>query len=365
MASVDKSILANLEPISSLSPGRMAELADLCFVERVSKDLDPFRMNVVKNSQSLYLLKGELGLRFEDGAKVILKAGMDAARHPVGAGNAKLKYTLALTDVEIIRIDTDLLDIMMTWDQLAGYEKSAPSETVFAPSTETARGTAGWMRSTGAFSAGTLQNGVFSKLPPANLEEMFRRMESIPVKAGQTIIVQGAEGDYYYLIESGVAVVTRSVEAGQPPVVLAELKDGDAFGEDALVSDNKRNATVTMKADGVLLRLKKADFTELLQAPLLSRISMAEAEAKIASGACPLWLDVRYPSEYSYDHMPGSINVPLHEIRAFMKTLDPSKDYITYCQTGRRSSAAAFIMAQHGFRVFVLDGGIKHGGRPV
>ena len=64
MASVDQSLLASLDPVSSLSPGRLAELASLCFVETVSKDLDPFRMNVVKNSQSLYLLKGELGLRF-------------------------------------------------------------------------------------------------------------------------------------------------------------------------------------------------------------------------------------------------------------------------------------------------------------
>lgn len=360
MASVDKSILANLDPVSSLSPGRMAELADLCFVERVSKDLDPFRMNVVKNSQSLYLLKGELGLRFEDGDKKILQAGTDAARRPVGAGQGKLKYAMALTDIEIIRIDNDLLDIMMTWDQLAGYEKSASQESILQPA-EVARGTAEWMRSTGAFSAGELQSGVFSKLPPANLEEMFRRMASVPVRAGQTIIVQGSEGDYYYLIESGIAEVTRNVEAGLPPAVLAELKDGDAFGEDALVSDNKRNATVTMKTDGVLLRLKKADFTELLQAPLLSKISFEEAESKIASGACPLWLDVRYPSEYSFDHMPGSINVPLHEIRGFLKTLDPKKEYITCCQTGRRSSAAAFIMAQHGFKVFVLDGGLRAG----
>lgn len=361
MASVDKSILASLDPVSSLSPGRMAELADLCFVERVSKDLDPFRMNVVKNSQSLYLLKGELGLRFEDGAKVVLKAGTEAARQPVGAGYGKLKYALALSDVEIVRIDTDLLDIMMTWDQLAGYEKSAPQEALMTPAAETVRGTADWMSSTAIFSAGELQNGVFSKVPPANLEEMFRRMTSVPVKAGQTIIIQGAEGDYYYLIESGIAEVSRSVEADQPPVRLAELKDGDAFGEDALVSENKRNASVTMKTDGVLLRLNKADFRELLQAPLLSKISLEEAQAKIASGACPLWLDVRYPSEYSFDHMPGSINVPLHEIRGFLKTLDPAKEYITYCQTGRRSSAAAFIMAQHGFKVFVLNGGVKPG----
>lgn len=359
MAAVDKSILAQLDPISSLSPKRLAELADLCFVETVSRDLDPFRMNVTKSSQALYLLKGELALRFEDGSKKVLHGGSGEARQSVAGSSVGLKYALALTNLEIVRIDTDLLDIMMTWDQLAGYEKSVPSEVAATESAEPGRDPADWMREISAFSAGKLQSGVFSKLPPANVEEMFRRMSSMPVNAGQTIIVQGAEGDYYYLIESGVAEVCRAVEAGYPPRILAELHEGDAFGEDALVSDNRRNATVSMKTDGVLLRLKKADFVELLQAPLVAKISPAEVEAKIASGAHLLWLDVRFPSEYSFNHLPGSINVPLHEIRNFMQMLDPEKEYITCCQTGRRSSAAAFIMAQHGFKVFVLEGGSK------
>ncbi len=359
MASVDKLLLENLDPVSSLSPERMAELASLCFVETVSRDIDPFRMNVVKNSQALYLLKGELALRFDDGRKLVLRAGSAEARRPVGVGQGKLKYALAITDLEIVRIDTDLLDIMMTWDQLAGYEKSAPKGAGLEPAVNPGRGAAGWMVETGVFSAGKLHSGVFSRLPPSNVEEMFHRMRSIPVKAGQVIIEQGAEGDYYYLIESGVAEVTRHVAVGQPPAPLAVLKDGDAFGEDALVSDNKRNATVTMQTDGVLLRLDKTDFVELLQAPLLEKTTFAEVETKAAAGACPIWLDVRFPSEYSVSHMPDAINMPLHEIRSRMRDMDPGREYITYCQTGRRSSAAAFIMAQHGFSVAVLDGGLR------
>ncbi len=359
MTPLDQTILANLDPISSLSPRRMTELADLCFIEPVSKGLDPFRMNVMKSSQALYLLKGELGLRFTDGFKQVLRAGSKEARQPVADERKGLKYARALTDLEIVRIDTDLLDIMMTWDQLAGYEKSAVTVETETQRAELGRGAAEWMSEAAAFSADKLHSGVFSKLPPANVEEMFRRMSELPVKAGQTVIMQGAEGDYYYLIESGSAVVTRAVMAGQPAKVLAELQEGDGFGEDALVSDGKRNATVSMKTDGVLLRLKKEDFVELLQAPLLSKISYDEAKEKIASGACPLWLDVRYPTEFSLDHVPGSINVPLNEIRNLMQTLDRDQTYITYCQTGRRSSAAAFILAQHGFKVFVLEGGMR------
>ncbi len=213
------------------------------------------------------------------------------------------------------------------------------------------------MADTSVFSASKLQTGVFSRLPSANIEEMFRRMAQLSVKAEQVIITQGAEGDYYYLIESGTAVVSRVAEPSAPPVVLAELKQGDAFGEEALVSDNKRNASVVMKTEGVLLRLNKTDFIELLKAPLISQVSMSEAEQYVQGGA--LWLDVRFPTEFKFDHLPNAINTPLNEIRNLIDKLEKDKQYIVYCQTGRRSSAAAFILIEHGLKVVVLKGGTR------
>lgn len=359
MALLYQSLLAQLEPISTLSPGRLKELAGLCFAEKVSKDIDPLRLNILKSAQAMYLLEGDLGLRFVDGSKLILRGGSEAAKHPIDAGKVSLQDTIALTDVEIVRIDLDLLDIMMTWDQLSGCESSATQASAKAPAekADQGRGAGLWMSDTGAFSANKLQNGVFSRLPPANIEEMFRRMTHQAVKAGQVIITQGAEGDYYYLIDSGTAEVTRIVEASEPPVPLAVLKDGDAFGEEALVSDNKRNATVTMKTDGSLLRLNKTDFIELLKAPLINHISRAEAEQEVEKGA--IWLDVRFLSEYKFDHLPNALNSPLNEIRNLAGKLEKDKQYIAYCQTGRRSSAAAFILVQNGFKVFVLDGGTR------
>lgn len=137
----------------------------------------------------------------------------------------------------------------------------------------------------------------------------------------------------------------------------------DAFGKEALVSDNKRNAAVTMKTDGTLLRLNKTDFIELLKAPLINQIAMSKAKQLVKAGA--VWLNVRFSTEYKFDHLPNALNTPLNEIRALMKTLDKSKQYITYCQTGRRSSAAAFILAQNEFHVFVLDGGTRSVHLPI
>lgn len=366
MAVPISSILDQLEPISRLSAGRKLELAALCYVEKVNKDIDPLRMNVAKAAQAIYLLKGHLRLRFDDDKTIILRGGSAAAKHPVNSNN-KIKDTFALTNIEILRIDVDLLDIMMAWDQLSSNDKLTKStqENTAATLTNTShlkltRSAGDWMNETGVFSAFNLQSGLFSRLPAANVDEMFKRMTSITVSAGQVVIQQGGEGDYYYLIQSGSAIVSRVVDASQPAIELAELNEGSAFGEEALVSDNKRNATVTMKTDGELLRLNKQDFVELLKAPLITQISLKDAQDKIATGA--IWVDVRLPSEYNYDHMDGAINLPLNEIRNLASTLDASKEYVLYCQTGRRSSAAAFVLVQSGLNVVILDGGTRNDG---
>src|SRR5690606_2093106 len=343
--------LKKLAPIAVLSEARLMELAGLCFIETVSRNLDPLRMNILKTGdQSLYLLKGDLGVRLADGSKKIMRGGTEAASHPVNDGRLNVVDTIAITDVEILRIDADLLDIMLTWDQLSGYEP--PAEKIQAAAGAYKRPVKEWMRETATFSANKLQSGVFSRLPSANIEEMFRRMETLPVKAGQVIITQGAEGDYYYLIEQGQAVVSRVDSATQKSMQLAELHEGDGFGEEALVSDNKRNATVSMKSDGSLLRLKKSDFIELLKAPIVRRVDQATAADKIKQGA--QLLDVRFKSEYQYQHPEGAISAPLHELRSIAPQLEKSREYLVYCQTGRRSSAAAFILAQFGLTAYVM-----------
>ena len=348
---IARSTLARFEPVARLSANRLEELAAVCFVELVSKDLDPTRMSS-SGTQALYLVSGDLGIRYENGNKLILRASTDAAKHPVDADKLKIKDTIALTPLEVVRIDLDLLDIMMTWDQLSGYPPAQTQKTVNAQSANQ-----GWKLDEVSFNAFKLQNGVFAKLPAANIEAMFARMTPVSVEANQPIITQGQEGDYYYLIQQGTAVVTRVKDPSQSPIVLAEISNGAGFGEEALASDNKRNATVTMKTDGQLLRLKKQDFVELLKAPIVSTIKRAEADAKVAAGA--EWLDVRFASEYGYHHIDGAINAPLHELRSYIQQLDNSKEYSVYCQTGRRSSAAAFILAQFGIKAMVLDGGTR------
>lgn len=348
---IAQTVLAKFEPVARLSPNRLEELAAVCFAEQISKDLDPTRMST-NGIQALYVLSGDLGIRYENGNKVILRAGTEAAKYPVDANKLKIRDTIALTPLEVVRIDLDLLDIMMTWDQLSGYPPAQTKKSVHAQTVKR-----GFKVDEASFNAFKVHNGAFAILPPANIEAMFARMEPIDVEAGQVIITQGQEGDYYYLIQHGTANVTRVKDPNQAPILLAEISNGAGFGEEALASDNKRNATVTMQTDGQLLRLKKQDFVELLKAPIVNTIGRAAADAKVAKGAA--WLDVRFESEFTYHHINNAINAPLHELRNYISQLDDSKEYIVYCQTGRRSSAAAFILAQFGFKALVLEGGTR------
>jgi rhodanese-related sulfurtransferase len=112
-----------------------------------------------------------------------------------------------------------------------------------------------------------------------------------------------------------------------------------------------------MTTDGAIMRLGKEDFKRLLNEPMLDWISMAEAEDIIKGGG--KWLDVRLPSEFENDHLNGAINIPLYFIRLKMSTLDENTNYILCCDTGRRSSAGAYILSERGYKAYVLRDGIN------
>ena len=337
--------LAALAPLAGFSAERLAELAQVAVVERARRGSDPLQERL-EGPQSVFLLAGELLLAYEGGGTLVVVGGSDEARQPLNRQSVRPARSKAITDVDLVMLDDEVLDILATWDQVAAG----------ADSTLTGQAAAADARIvTGAFGLGKLRSGAFAQLPVAHIDELLKRFDRVKTAPGETVVREGDEGDYYYVVESGRFSVERLV--GGAKVLLAELKSGDAFGEEALVSEAKRNATVTSLGAGELLRLDRTHFDELLREPLLRRVAFADAADKVRRGA--LWLDVRYPSEYQYDKLPGAINVPLAEVRNMFAVLDRSREYVAYCQSGRRSAAAAFLFAQRGFKVWLLEGGLR------
>jgi CRP-like cAMP-binding protein len=196
---------------------------------------------------------------------------------------------------------------------------------------------------------------AFQDIPTANINALFARFEAVPFKAGDVVIRQGEAGDYYYMIREGQAEIVHA-EPGRNPRVLDRIGRGEGFGEEALLTGLPRNATVTMMADGVLMRLAKQDFDALLKAPLLMRVDRLEARHLVAAGA--KLIDVRLEEEYESGTLRDSINLPLYLLRVRAPALKARRKYILFCEHEERSSAAAFLLAQRGLDVYVLKGGL-------
>ena len=343
--------LRSFEPISTLSDERLEELQGLIDLESLGVGVTVFREGDVDN-QTIYLLKGEVQLKSvaDSSLERVISSITDEAKYSLAESLPRQMTCTAMTLVEVLRIDNSVLDYMMTWDQLAVAEERAdadPSKTAHVNNESKAgsNNEAGhsWIRRMRHIMS-------FKNMPPANIKTLLQNMETVPVVADQVIIQQGNPGDYYYVLTEGEAVVTRTVE-------LATISEGASFGEEALLSGAKRNASVTMKTAGQLMRLAKEDFNDLLKEPLLDRVTPDEARERVAKG--DVWLDVRHVTEFNHRHLVNAINIPLHELRMRIKELDKAKHYICYCGTGRRSSAAAFLLVQKGFHVLVLIGGVQ------
>jgi hydroxyacylglutathione hydrolase len=79
-------------------------------------------------------------------------------------------------------------------------------------------------------------------------------------------------------------------------------------------------------------------------------ISVESLQERIAAGTPLVLVDVRAPLEFADGHIEGAINIPAPTLRTRYGELDPDKPTYLICSTGNRSSLAASILKQHGFR---------------
>ena len=338
-------ILRRFSPLDGLRRENIAALAKKTSVRHLQEGDTLFKAGDTEK-RTYYILSGSIELVDDKDQTRVVRAGTDDARNPLAPMLPRRFTARASEEVEYISIDTDLLDVMLTWDQTGDYEVSELTMSQ-EPSPDD------WMTT-------LLQTQAFQRIPPANIQAIFMRMQRVNHEAGDVIIKQGDEGDFFYVITSGSCTVTRETPLNDEGIKLAELGVGDTFGEEALIAESRRNATVTMATAGTVMRLGKQDFKTLMNEPMLDWVDYTEARQAVESGA--QWLDVRLPSEFESHHEPGAINIPLYFIRLKLKQLDPEVTYIVCCDTGRRSSAGAFILNERGFRTRVLKGGLNMSG---
>jgi len=103
---------------------------------------------------------------------------------------------------------------------------------------------------------------LFSALMPVTLATVADQMSWEEYQPDQVIVRQGDEGDKFYLIRTGSVEVRITGAGGERSV--ATLRDGDFFGEKALVSGEPRNATVIAKERTEVYTLGKDEFRSII-----------------------------------------------------------------------------------------------------
>lgn len=339
---IDPVILSDLVPIKALSPDHLAELAEKSSLIKADAGKVLFKSGEPAEI-IVYVLEGEVELKTESGISRKIAGGSKMAKLPLEQGKVHQYTAVAKSAIKYLKVDPNLLDVMLTWEQSGGYEVQEIDDNASEDDD--------WM-------SRILQAKIFQRIPPANIQKIFMKLEMHQFKKGDTVIQQGDDGEHFYIIREGQCVVIRKTRKNPEGVKLARLGVGDNFGEESLISGGKRNASIVMLTDGTLMSLSKSDFLELMNEPLLNWVNFEEAK-EIANGQ-GIWIDVRLPAEYQAKHIKGSVNLPLPLLRAKVNKLEPTKKYIMYCDTGRRSSTATYLLTEQGFEAYVLKDGL-HG----
>lgn len=294
-----------------------------------------------------YLLSGKVDLIDASFNSSPLEAGKENTNAALNADMPTKFSCIAKSQVSVFRISNDALDRITAWRDSAAYANTAEEEIDFSATGEIEVGTLSEEDATDWMSA-LLQSPLFSRIPLTQVQELFVRFESVPAEMGDAVIKEGEKGDFFYVLASGRARVTNHSQS-----VDKVLEPGSYFGEEALLGDTPRNATITMIESGELKRLDAENFTALLKAPVLTYVKEEELE-NFEPGF--KLLDVKMPMEYRLNHFPGSINIPLARLRTRVSELAKSTAYIVPDDAGSRADIAAHLLCQMGYDAYILRG---------
>lgn len=299
-------------------------------------------------AERFYLLSGRVDLIDGSYSSSSMDGGTTNASTALNPENPTRASCIAKSKVKTFAIEIEALDRIVSWSESAAYATDTTSDISddFSSTREIEVSTLEEDDDGGDWMSSMLQSPLFARIPMTKVQELFTRFEDEVVEKGTVVVKEGRKGDYFYVLASGTARVSNHAEN-----VNVVLKPGSYFGEEALLGQTPRNATITMLENGQLKRLEADAFEALLKAPILQYV---EEDDLPQIGKPHKIIDVKMPMEYRIHHTPGSINVPLARLRSTMSELARSKAYVVPDDAGSRADIAAHLLCQAGFDAYIL-----------
>lgn len=129
------------------------------------------------------------------------------------------------------------------------------------------------------------QSPIFRDLRPEVIDLIAAALEPLVLEGGATLFRQGDPGDAAYVVLSGRLRILREGDAG--PAVIRELGRGEVVGEFALLTGERRSATVVAIRDAELGRLPAAVFADLMRDHPAIGVALSRTLAVILASGGP------------------------------------------------------------------------------
>ncbi|AXQ31341.1 hypothetical protein D0B54_22815 [Solimonas sp. K1W22B-7] len=331
----------DIYPLNRLSPEALAQLSAGLRLREVAAGTRLFGVGETPASH-YYLLAGRVELLDAHG-RLLLAPEVAPGAAPVALPQdvPSAQELRVAAPSRLLEVDRELLNQVMLSDQ---PDSAHAIELAYADAVPG-----------GAWPEAFLRARGYAGIGRDRLDQLFRALLPVPVRAGDCFIREGETADCFYIVAEGSCEVTRRLPDLPEPMRVAEYGPGATLGEDGLLAQSPRNASVRMLTDGCLMRLSGDDFRRLLQPALALPVSYAEAREMAGSGA--RWLDVRLPGEIGGRRLPEAIYIPHPVVRARLFTADPSYRYIVVCDNRRDSPVIAYMMSKYGYDARYLEGG--------
>jgi rhodanese-related sulfurtransferase len=137
---------------------------------------------------------------------------------------------------------------------------------------------------------------------------------------------------------------------------------GDRVARIAVLADNEvvaQAAAAALAAEGLAARIF-AGGPKAWQQAGATLVEVRDVTADHLARERDLWtvIDVREPYEWRSGVIPGALTVPLSQLPERVPALQLSRQYAVVCASGSRSQIAAAYLADRGYRVANLVGGM-------
>jgi CRP-like cAMP-binding protein len=338
--------LRKLFPLATMPAQQFKELCTTCDVSEVPKG--GFLFNIGDATESfIYLIQGTVSLESDEFILDTIKAGTDSAKFSLAHQFPRKVSARALNNVSFISLQLNVFD-----KTDIDYNEQ---ENVYRVDNDDAEADASidWL-------SALLQSPVFQRLPAVNLQQVLRSLEEIRFTKDQVIFQQGDVGDYCFLIKKGRCSLSRKASDRAKEIKYLELTAGDTFGEQAILTDQPRNMTVTALSDMEASRIDAEHFIEFIKDSVLKYIDYKDLEKECEKNPELMVLDIRSAAEYNKNHIEGSRNIPFFTLRLSLHELVQQQGKIVVvCADGRESDAAAFELIKHRINAVVLSGGMQ------